>query len=297
MRACAQIRGRFDRGLSPSSLSAFSLIELIGVLAIMAILASVLAPNAFRALDNAAIRAEATSLESLGSQTKLFLAKNGYLPGSKPTGAPPTWYADLASYSDLASADVLTNKRLVQRLFVVDPAGGQRVMILSSMNSRLALPTAGTVSSNFNLIWNNQFWTPPPNVVSGIFPAVWRTPAADTATNFGFFVIQRVNLQQVFTTDLQSLSVTINNSDPTSTGVSYIFTPYGQSSQPRVTVLANATSATITVHPRDRLDLYKDTSSTTPSYTQIFSTGNTNPTTFTWSAPASAPTALSWKPQ
>ena len=51
----------------------FTLIELIGMCVIMTILAGVIAPNAMKSIERAAIRAEDQTLTNLGGQVELYL--------------------------------------------------------------------------------------------------------------------------------------------------------------------------------------------------------------------------------
>lgn len=178
---------------------AFTLIELIGVLAIIAIMASVLAPNMLRSLDRAAVRAEYETARQLGSQVELHLRDRGALP------AAGTWTADIAAYSDLAAIDIQRNKRLNNRLLVYDTSSTPfpRALLLSSMRAGLNLPNAATVSANFQTIWQ----TADEAVPSTLNWAGWNA----VANSGDYLVIERMNFRPIYLEELQTFTVTLNN--------------------------------------------------------------------------------------
>jgi len=181
--------------------AAFTLIEMIGVLAIMAIMASVLVPNVLRSIDRAAVRAEGETLKALADQVRLY---------AKTNGAPPplaTWQTDLGTLADLAPVDILTNRRGVQRRYVLDAGTpSPRLMIISSMRTGLAIPA----------------------ITTGQFATVWQT--ADNAVPTGWtawtavagsgeqLLIERVNLQGIYLSNPAQVTITLNTSEATAVG-------------------------------------------------------------------------------
>jgi prepilin-type N-terminal cleavage/methylation domain-containing protein len=238
---------------SRSPRGGFSLIEMIGVLAIMAILASVIVPNALRSLDRAAIRAEETSLAALGEQLKLYLRDNSALPSTAIPPATPNWTTQLASYADLSPTDLLTNKRANNRVYLVDPAapGGRRAILLSSMRQGLNLPAATNINTaaRFDAIWQTADGSVPPTSSWNGWNA-W----ANTANAGDYLVIERVNLAPIYSTDLLTLTVSLNNLGGTT--VSYNIVTANGSTGAAVNVAAGATAVLTNLHPRDRVNLY-----------------------------------------
>jgi prepilin-type N-terminal cleavage/methylation domain-containing protein len=240
----------------------FTLIELIGVLAIIAILASVLAPNAIKSLDRAAVRAEVTNLQSLNEQVKLYL---------RSTGSPPavgTWTTALATYSDLSPADLLTNRRNMARVYLLDPAAtpAPRAIILSSMRSGLALPPAASINTaaRFQEIWQTPDGSVPPTSSWAGWSA-W----AGVANSGEYLVISRVNLLPVYHTDLQTFTVTLNNRG---TGtISYNLVSATGVYQPAINVAAGGTAILSGLRPRERIYLYRAAGGVTLDYAYIVS--------------------------
>lgn len=272
--------------------SGFSLIELIGVLAIMAILATVLVPNALHSIEMAAVRAEGTNLQNLGESVKLYLKTNRVLPGSGTAPATGSWSNDLAGFADLAPADVLTTSRQQTRVFVTEPTvvPPTRALLISSMRAGLVVPTAAQINTlaRFNTAWNTADGSAPAG-------APWTTNGWN-ATNAQYLTIKRINLQAINSTDLQSLTVTINKTYAAGT-VSYkVISPTGTTlaSNPSI-VGTTSVTVPVSVRPRDRLDLYSG-SYTTLAYSYIFSADSTNALTFNYldSVPSGSPY---WRPQ
>jgi len=276
-----------------TSQSGFTLIEMIGVLAVMAIIAATITPNALRMLDRAAVRAEADTLHNLGEQVQLYLRDNGIAP----TAA--NWNTVLATYASLSPADLLYNRRqnipavppnnpltqtnvavangqnFITRVFVVDPvAANQRAMFISSMRNGVRLP-------------NNLLPTPTPTITAADFATIWSTinGSVPTATgwnvawnvaNIEFLVIERVNLSSIYRTDLQNLSITLNNKG--SVIVSYILVLANGTVQPAVNIAVGATTMPpLTLRPKDRLNLYRAADGVTLDYSYMVST---SPKTF-----------------
>ena len=217
----------------PRAAAGFSLIELIGVLAIMAILASVIAPNTLRSLDRAAVNAESRTLDNLGEQVKLCLRANG----TAPTAA--NWTTTVGSFADISPADIATNRRRINRVYITDPATNptQRVLILSSMRAGLNLPTAANINTavRFQDIWQT---------VDGALPtsASWSgwTAWAAVTNSTDYLLIERVNL------------VLANGTVQTA-----------------VNLPAGSTAILTNRRPRDRLNLYRAASGATLDYSYV----------------------------
>jgi prepilin-type N-terminal cleavage/methylation domain-containing protein len=241
----------------------FTLIELIGVLAILAIIAGILTPNALRTLDRAAVTSEVQSLAAVGDQLKLYLRDQGTLP----TAA--NWTTLLSSYAGLSPNDLATNKRQMARVYLAEPGTNpvQRVLILSSMRAGLSLPAAAaiTTSAQFLQIWQTADRSVPPTTSWAGWSA-W----ANTANSGDYLVIARVNLISVYDTDLQSLTLTLNNH---STGTaSYNLVLADGTVQAAVNVASGATVILSNQRPRVRLNLYRAASGVTLNYSYVVST-------------------------
>ncbi len=246
---------------NPTSLcrrAGFTLVEMIGVLAILTILAGIITPNVLHTIERAAVRAEADNLRTLGGQIGLYLRDNTVMPTAAVPPALPNWTSQLATYSSLSSADILTNKRQMIRLYVPDPvAANQRAMLLSSMRTGVALPTAANVSANFQTIWSTADGSVP--VAAG-----W---GAWNANNVEYLVIERVNLSSIYRTDLLSLTITLNNKTPVAavppapavpaTNASYRITLANGTVQAVQPVNSTVTVTLNAMRPRDRIDLYR----------------------------------------
>jgi len=259
----------------------FTMIEMIGVLAIIAILATVLVPNGLRALDRAAITAEAQTLHNLGEQVKIHLKTYGVPP------AAATWTQDLGRMADLSPADILTNKRQMARSYVYEPVVGpavpKRVLILSSMRTGLTLPVAAnlTTTALFDHVWNTADRTIP-----AVGANSWAGWAAWRATGGGgdFLVVERINLAPVYNTDLQNLTVTLNNKTPSAatatapavaaTNASYVIVLANGTVQARQPLLAAASVILTPLHPRDRIDLYPVSVGGSPNSSYVLSTNS-----------------------
>jgi prepilin-type N-terminal cleavage/methylation domain-containing protein len=241
----------------------FTLIEMIGVLAIMAIIASVVAPNALRSLDRAAVTAECTSLGNLGDSVKYYLRDNGVAP----TAA--NWTVTLGSYANLSPADLATNTRGMARVYIADPASvpAQRVLILSSMRGGLALPAAAAISTaaNFQLVWQTANNSVPP-VASWAGWAAWNA----VANSGNYLVIERVNLISVYDTDLQSLTLTLNNRG--AAAASYNLVLANGTVLGVVNVAPGANVIILNQTPREMINLYRSAGGVTLNYSYVLST-------------------------
>jgi prepilin-type N-terminal cleavage/methylation domain-containing protein len=255
MKACAPTL----RGAGPG----FSLIEMIGVLAIMAILASVIVPNALRAIDRGAASAEVQTMANLGQEVKYYLRDQGVAP----TAA--NWATALAGYADLSPTAVTTNGRNQARVYLTDPAGSPtpRVLLLSSLRPGLSLPTAADISSaaTFQQIWQTADGSVP-DASSWAGWDAWGAVAGSGA----FLVIQRVNLISEYDTDLQSLTLTLNNRGPATASYNLVL-PDG-AIQATVDVLAGATAVLAGQNPRVQLNLYRASGGVTLDYSYVVST-------------------------
>ena len=239
------------------------MIEMIGVLAVMAIIAGVIMPNALRSLDRAAVNTEVQNLSMVGDQIKLYLRDQG----AAPTSA--NWTTVLSSYAGLSPADLATNKRQVDRVYLTDPATNptQRVLVLSSMRAGLAMPAAAAINTaaKFQLIWQTADGSVPP-VGSWAGWGAW----AATANSGNYLVIERVNLLSVYDTDLQSLTLTLNNRGAAT--ASYNLVLANGTSQPAVNVVAGATVILANQRPKVRVNLYRSAGGVTLNYSYVLST-------------------------
>ena len=189
-------RGTFARG--------FTLIELIGVLAIITVLSAIIAPNALRSIERAAVRAEKESVEMIGEQLKLYVADQGSIPNSS------NWTTQLALYSEMSPAALSTNKRQRPRVMIFDPASGpsERALILSSMREGLDVPTSANINNatRFDQIWQTADGSIPP-------ASSWNGWNAWNAVAGGadYLIVGRVNLLPVYLGELQTFVITLNN--------------------------------------------------------------------------------------
>lgn len=265
------MKNNFPR-FAPRRLAAFTLVEMIGVLAILTIMAGVLTPNILHSIERAAVRAEADNLHSIGNEVGLYLRDNAVLPTTA------SWNTQLAAYSSLNAADILTNRRRVARLYVPDPvAANQRVLLISSMRNGVALPSAANVAGNFQTIWDTAEGSVP---VSG----GWGAWTAGAGGNVEYLVIERVSLASIYRTDLQTYSVTLNNNGAGS--VSYKVIWANGATPLIVTMPAGSTTATpLSLRPRDRLNLYSNAGAVTLNYSYVVSnSGKTFTFTTSWVA-------------
>ena len=187
----------------------FTLIEMIAVLAVMAILASVVTPNILHSIEVAAVKAEADTLHAFGTQMGLYMRDNR---GAMPVEGNGNWNVQLATYASLNSADVLTNKRQMARLYVIDPVvTNYRAMIISSMRSQVALPPWATARTNFQAIWNAPENTVPPGGGWG----GWGAGPSPALNNIEYLVIERVNLASVQKIYFAQYHWSLNNNSTT----------------------------------------------------------------------------------
>jgi type II secretory pathway pseudopilin PulG len=246
----------------------FTLVEMIGVMAIMTIPAGVITPNILHSIERTAVRAESDTLHMLGGEIALYLRDNAAMPTTAVPPTSPNWTSQLALYSSLSSADILTNKRQMTRLYVPDPvAANQRAMLLSSMRTSLALPTAANISANFQTIWSTADGSVP--VAGG-----WGAWTGGPTGNVEYLVIERVNLTSVYRNDLQKMTITLNNKTPTvppavvvpATNASYRITLANGTVQAPQPVNSSVTVTLSAMYPRDRIDLYRSTGVLDSSY-------------------------------
>ncbi len=240
----------------------FSLIEMIGVLAIMAILAGAIVPNALKSIDRAAVRSEKSNLENLSNSLKLHLKTNGSVP------TPANWASTLAALNDLNATDISQNDRRISRSFIRDSNSTtpNRVLILSSMRTGLTLPAESALNTTrFNTIWDTA---------DGSIPATssWSgwTNWNNVSTSEDYLLIQRINLSQIYQTDLATFTVSLNNTS--STTVSYTITSNGITSAAINIAATPPATATITgLAKGDRMNLYTAANGTSLGYTYVIS--------------------------
>ena len=232
--------------------AAFTLLELIGVLAIISILAAVAVPSSLRLIDQATVRREAEVLRALGEHTRLYVRQHG----TAPTAA--AWAAALAPLADLSAAQLATNSRQVARVFI--PESGTptpRVILLSCMNGGLTLPTAAQVTgARFQTLWDT------PEADLPAWAGWWPGSAAWTAGTLQdqqwrreSLVIERINLEPIYRTELMTVAVTLNNR--AAVGVTYDIVRATGPSQTGVPLPAGQAVTLATLRPRDRLNLYR----------------------------------------
>lgn len=225
------------------------------------------------------VTSEASIMSSLGDAVKQYLRVNGQLPTTTIPPASINWTTQLANFTQFSPNDVLLTKRGLKRVYVIEPytwpAKPMRAMLLSSMSPGRDVPTAASINSNgnyFNDIWQTQNGVIP----NGSSAILWTAWSASTAP---FLTIQRINLSDIYTTDLQALTIALNNR--TSTTIGYRFTEYTTGIVTLGTVSPTATTPAVpTAHPKDKLELYRDSARAQLDYTYIFSSGVSNARTF-----------------
>ena len=272
--------------------AAFTLLEMIGVMAIMAIIAAVVLPNAVRAIDRAAVTAENQTLANLGDQVKAFLRAKGWAPGLNPGPLPPTWDQELGAFADISPTDILTNKRLIARSYIYEPIVApatypQRVLIISGMREILSggVPVAQPlpVAANLNTMARfDQVWNTADRVIPAAGANSWAGWAPWRATGNGgdFLVVTRVNLSSIYNTDFKVLTIRLNNKTPNGAaappvpGVVVSYAIFYADGTTRVrtsipTLPSPGAVVSLTLHPRDRIDLYRDTVSVSPDSSYV----------------------------
>jgi type II secretory pathway pseudopilin PulG len=255
--------------------AAFTLVEMIGVMAIIAIMASVIAPNALHSLERAAVRAEMENLHNLGGEIGLYMRDNN---GALPTEGSGNWNSQLATYSSLSTADILTNKRGMDRLYVLDPGNAtnlanQRALLISSMRNQVVLPTVAQIKASFQNIWV----APENKVPLGAGWGAWIDTSPNS--NIEYLVIERVSLASVYRNEFQTYPFTLNNSGAVTVSYKII---YANGASPGVIPMPmgwNTGANPLILKSRDRLNLYSDSAGTTLTYSYVVS--NT-PKTFTY---------------
>lgn len=188
----------------------FTLIEMIGVLAIIGVLATLMAPNAVRAIDRAATKSESATLATLASSLRSYLVENGGLP------ATSSWTSSLATYTDLNAASLATNKRQVGRVLIYDPANSpaERALFISGMRSGLSLPSSSNINTaaRFAAIWDTADGAIPPT-------SSWSSWSSWNAVSNSadYLLIERVNLKSIYLDELKTNSVALNNTTTSTT--------------------------------------------------------------------------------
>lgn len=259
----------------------FTLIELIGVLAIIAILAAVIAPNAVRTLDRAAVVGEDETVARLGEQLQLYVREqirkdpatsSKWLPTTGPLATDGTWATAIGTYSDLSTVEIQRNRRGGARMLVFDPASNgalpsARALLLSSMRDGRNLPgTVAAAAANFQTIWNSSDEEIP-------FLLNWqgwsRTPDGNNgyrATDGEHLVVERINLQPLYLDEARVLTITLNNASrsggtggtgPSGSDASYqVFWARGGFSGPYTIRSTDVPVVRKDLHRGDRIDLF-----------------------------------------
>lgn len=238
-------RYHFTRRLS----AGFTLVEMIGVMAILAIMAGVLTPNILHSIERAAVVAEQQTVSKLGGQVRKYLQDYGIAPGVA------TWDTDIATYSEVSALDIRTNKRLNNRVYLLDPdpaAPQERAIILSSMRAGMALPTSANINTalRFAALWD----TVDGQVPSAVSWGGWTAQAAD------YLVIERINFKSEYRTIL--LQNTSNVPPAVAASVSYGVQPPKGPLQGGVTIIPGG-NITLKLVPNMRLNLYVGTTPAT----------------------------------
>lgn len=183
---------------------------MIGVLAIIGVLATLMAPNAVRAIDRAATKSEAATLSTLAHSLRSYLVENGGLP------ATSSWTTALASYTDLNATSLATNKRYVGRVLIYDPASSpaERAIFLSGMRSGLTLPSSSNINTaaRFAAIWDTADGFIPPTSSWSSW-STWNS----VSNSADYLLIERVNLKSIYLDELKTNSVALNNTTTSST--------------------------------------------------------------------------------
>ncbi len=239
----------------------FSLLEVIGVLSIIAILSAVMAPNVVRSIDRVAVRSEGENLEVLGEQIKLRLRDTGSIP------SPSSWATDLADYSDLNQEEIEKNRRFMIRSYIRDTSEAPvvRVLILSSMRDGLDLPSEGDLgASGFDDVWNTQNG----DVPSSSSWSGWGSWASvDRAEEY--LLIERVNLQSIYLTELKTFTITVNNLSGVS--CSYNVVDSEGVSLPLVNLPTNTSAPLTGFQKGERINLYRDVGGFSLGYSYVIS--------------------------
>ena len=239
----------------------FSLIEIIGVLSIVAILSAVLAPNILKSIDRAKVAGESDNLRVLGDQIKLYLRENNALP------TPSNLADQLSLYSDLNADAIANNRQNVARSFIRDRSTLPvvRILILSSMRNGLNLPVEANIGTvAFDEIWNTAAGQIPPASSWGGWNS-WSS--VEVARDY--LVIQRVNLQTVYQTDLLTYTVSLNNIS--SVECSYNIVSADGSSIPAVDLHGNSTQSLTGFMKGDRINLYRSSNGANLGYSYVVS--------------------------
>lgn len=238
----------------------FTLIEMIGVLAILGILATVLTPNALKAIDKVAVKTESESLDAVADSLRSYLVENKTLPSSS------NWDTALAAFSDFSSESLKQNPRGTDRVFILDPATSpsERVIIISGMRNGLALPSSGNIntSSKFQSIWGTADGEIPPTSSWGNW-SKWN--AVDGSGDY--LLIERVNLKPIYLNELKTANIVLNNT--TGNTCSYKLYDANGAQQSAATLPASTPVMLSNLAQADRIDVFSDGSYSSLVYTHI----------------------------
>lgn len=186
----------------------FTLMELIGVMAILAILAGALAPNIFRAIDDAVAASELQNLERLAEDLEHYILTNKAIPSSSVNN----WSTELASVSEYPAEDIRLNQNGHQRAIFFDP----RFFSTSDTNFGGFTQTngisSGPNSARLMIISDTKGGLPSLSASTSVFDAIWNQDTGAVITETSSLKILRLNIGDLF----QRIILTNPNTSQTS---------------------------------------------------------------------------------
>ena len=207
------------KNLKANSLG-FTLMELIGVIAILAILAGTLAPNIFRAIDDAIAAAEMDNLERLADDLEHYIITNKAIPSASVNN----WSTELASVSEYPTNDIRFNQNGHQRAIFFDP----RFLSTSDTNFGGFTQTngisSGPNSARVMIISDTKNNLPSLSASTAVFNAIWDQDGSAVITESSSVKIHRLNISDLF----QRVILT----NPNGTQTSYSLESGGQTPVP-----------------------------------------------------------------
>ena len=168
--------------------------ELIGVMAILAILSAVLAPNFFKAINDAYAAAEQKNLQQLADDFKLYVTSNKAIPGQSGT----VWSTALASVSDYPQNDILNNQRGFRRALFFDPRFFSSSDTTFSGYTQTTGSSTGPNSARLMIISDMSGNLPSFSSTTAVFEAIWNQDSSATVIESNDIKIHRLNIQNLF---------------------------------------------------------------------------------------------------